>query len=393
VDGVRQISNNFGVQVWEMRQFFPFIAVAPQCREGWAAGSTDTYAAIQILDNVIALCGGDPARVFLTGVSSGGDGVWAIGSAFADRFAGIVPLCGESGAKANKLAGARVPVWQFYNNLDTSNIVAFNRITQSQLIERGESPQVTGYHDLGHDCWNRAYRTTALYRWMLSQNRNHNIGSPTFRCWKAAELAREWDRRGPGRWEAWTGSRRSGRQIDDVVSSTTAEVSDEIRGKRGGQLHAGEGAPFDDLTHELVVRREDPSWLVSNVSGVGIEFHGDVWLDRAKECEVALVADSGEMFLASIVAFSEGTGGIVDGTGSWLSRLDPSSQRALHVDGWNDVRVCLFEGRLKLTLNGWLAAEIVPAPTGVTSWRCALVAPRDGSEVSWRFVRTRVLDR
>ena len=52
-DGVRQISNNFGIQVWEMREFFPFIVIAPQCRERgtWNADSLDTKWAFQILDS------------------------------------------------------------------------------------------------------------------------------------------------------------------------------------------------------------------------------------------------------------------------------------------------------------------------------------------------------
>ena len=32
-DGVQQIANNFGREIWEMRHDFPFIAIAPQCSE------------------------------------------------------------------------------------------------------------------------------------------------------------------------------------------------------------------------------------------------------------------------------------------------------------------------------------------------------------------------
>ena len=54
-DGWSQISNNFGIQVWEMREFFPFIAIAPQCRVSgsWSPGSADTQWALEIVDSFI----------------------------------------------------------------------------------------------------------------------------------------------------------------------------------------------------------------------------------------------------------------------------------------------------------------------------------------------------
>ena len=39
-DGVSAVSNNFGIQVWEMKRHFPFVAAIPQCRPG--AGWTPT---------------------------------------------------------------------------------------------------------------------------------------------------------------------------------------------------------------------------------------------------------------------------------------------------------------------------------------------------------------
>ena len=83
-DGVKQINNNFGVRVWDMQRFFPFLALAPQCRESWALGGNDTCRALEILDSVIDEFWGDPDRVYLTGVSAGGSAVWDIVSAYPE---------------------------------------------------------------------------------------------------------------------------------------------------------------------------------------------------------------------------------------------------------------------------------------------------------------------
>lgn len=86
-DGLRQISNNFGVDIWRKRDQFPFLAVCPQCSSegGWNASGTESTKTLAILDEAINEFGGDSDRVYLTGVSSGGYHVWTLANAHPDR--------------------------------------------------------------------------------------------------------------------------------------------------------------------------------------------------------------------------------------------------------------------------------------------------------------------
>lgn len=73
-----------------------FIIVNPQCQDSpdsWTPRVDDLRA---LLAEVAAMpvLAVDPARVYLTGVSMGGVGTWALAAAYPKLFAAIVPICG-----------------------------------------------------------------------------------------------------------------------------------------------------------------------------------------------------------------------------------------------------------------------------------------------------------
>ena len=79
---------------------FPFIVVSPQSPgRGW---NPDTLNAL--LDDVVAHNRVDPDRVYLTGLSMGGFGTWALAAAHPDRFAAIAPICGGGNPQGRREA-------------------------------------------------------------------------------------------------------------------------------------------------------------------------------------------------------------------------------------------------------------------------------------------------
>ena len=232
-DGVQQISNNFGVRVWDMQRFFPFLAFAPQCRESWALGGSDMRRALEILDSLIEEFGADPDRVNLTGVSAGGNAVWDIASAHPERFGAIIPLCAGGGGDPRRLVEAAVPSWSFCNRHDTTEIVDFNRLRRAQLIEMGQCPQLTEYPERGHDCWNRAYQCTAMYAWLAKQSRAGNKAEGPFEYLPAQRLVREWRSEGGGEWRVEGDAMVLGcvtwRKMEDGGSNGTGRRSTEYR--------------------------------------------------------------------------------------------------------------------------------------------------------------------
>lgn len=187
-DGVKQLSNNFGSAVWELKGRFPFAVLATQCGPNghWTPDSGDTQRLLEVLDRTIAEYDIDPGRICLTGPSAGGTGVWQLGAAFADRFAAIVPLasgsCGMPEEDAIRaLADANMPVWSFCNAGDTPALVEFHRRMHAQLVAAGLESRLTEYDADGHDCWTDAYRTPALYEWLWRQQRSANVRGTSFR--------------------------------------------------------------------------------------------------------------------------------------------------------------------------------------------------------------------
>ena len=75
------------------RPDFPFPAVSPQCAEGssWAPHVSTLRALLNfILENYRVDC----ARLFLTGIRMGGNGVWLLATGYPDLFAAAAPVCG-----------------------------------------------------------------------------------------------------------------------------------------------------------------------------------------------------------------------------------------------------------------------------------------------------------
>jgi poly(3-hydroxybutyrate) depolymerase len=77
----------------EEGQEFPFIIASPQCPDNawWP------YLSVQVnvlIDDIIENYRVDENRVYLTGLSMGGYGTWAIAGMNPERFAAIAPICG-----------------------------------------------------------------------------------------------------------------------------------------------------------------------------------------------------------------------------------------------------------------------------------------------------------
>jgi len=72
------------------------IVAAPQGRGGMDYMYVGEADVLRVQDEVSALLNVDPNRVSVAGLSMGGAGSWHLGSHFPDRFAGIMPVCGNT---------------------------------------------------------------------------------------------------------------------------------------------------------------------------------------------------------------------------------------------------------------------------------------------------------
>lgn len=146
---------------------FPFILLSPQSStgKGW---NNDTL--IELVDHVIRNYRVDTNRIYLTGLSMGGYGVWSLAAAYPSKFAAVVPISGGGKpAKAKKLA--RLPIWVFHGAEDTTVPVQRSREMVAAIKAAGGNIKYTEYPHAQHDCWTQTYGSRDLYTWLLAQKR------------------------------------------------------------------------------------------------------------------------------------------------------------------------------------------------------------------------------
>ena len=161
-------------RIVETQPDFPFVLVSPQCpkeKMGWNTASLKT-----LLDHIIKSQNVDPDRVYLTGLSMGGYGAWALAAEYPKTFAAVVPICG-GGDKTSASRLVDIPIWAFHGEVDDVVPVSQTR-DMVQAIEQagGKKIKMTLYPDVGHDSWRKAYADPELYKWLLQQKRSENDG-------------------------------------------------------------------------------------------------------------------------------------------------------------------------------------------------------------------------
>jgi len=149
------------------RPDFPFIVISPQCPAGtwWSVPALD-----DLLNDVVKKYPIDPDRIYLTGLSMGGFGTWALATEYPDRFAAIVPICG--GGDPRDAARLRdLPVWAFHGAKDSVVPLEASQEMVDALRKLGGRVRFTVYPEAGHDSWTAAYASGELYEWLLQQRR------------------------------------------------------------------------------------------------------------------------------------------------------------------------------------------------------------------------------
>lgn len=168
-DGVKNTTVGLGPAIAKRASTFPFIALFPQSGGPWSSAGADKLA-MDVLAAAQAKYRIDPKRIYLTGMSTGGYGTWAIGARHADRFAALVPLCGYSGeAFAPQLT--QMPIWAFHNSVDPFVFSSSTKATVNQINKLGGHAKMTIYNAIGHDCWSSVYGDDALWSWIAQQHK------------------------------------------------------------------------------------------------------------------------------------------------------------------------------------------------------------------------------
>jgi poly(3-hydroxybutyrate) depolymerase len=150
----------------------PAVVLSPQCpADARWEGDLMVMALDALLDDALARYRVDPERVYLTGLSMGGHGTWALAAAHPERFAAAVPVCG-AGDPGLAYRLRRLPIWAFHGAMDPIVPVAGTQDMAAALQRFHGEMRTTIYPEGGHDAWSATYADTAMYGWLFRQRRS-----------------------------------------------------------------------------------------------------------------------------------------------------------------------------------------------------------------------------
>ncbi len=167
-DDLEMVKKHGPPKLIEAGQQLPFIVVSPQCPAGRWWEPVELAA---LLDEIVEKYKVDEDRIYVTGLSMGGFGTWALAAYQPKRFAAIVPICGGGEPFRTRLF-SQVPAWVFHGAKD--NVVPLERsqVMVDAMKTAGGNVKFTIYPEAGHDSWTESYSNPELYEWLLQQKRN-----------------------------------------------------------------------------------------------------------------------------------------------------------------------------------------------------------------------------
>ncbi len=148
----------------------PAIVVSPQCPSGaWWTEHLDALSLL--LDELIRDHNIDKDRVYVTGISMGGYGTWALAAREPKRFAAAIPICG-GGNFLDAFSLTDIPIWAFHGGQDRAVPLAESeRMVETIRGRGGKLVKLTVHGEADHDSWTQTYDDPAVWEWLFSQRR------------------------------------------------------------------------------------------------------------------------------------------------------------------------------------------------------------------------------
>jgi len=171
------------------------MVAAPQCQNGnwwvrhlalspeYAASKDPTPSlevALELCRHLVAARQADPDRLYITGLSLGGFGVWDAIQREPNLFAAAIPICG--GGDIRRVREIKtLPIWIFHGREDKNVPVACGRRMEEALRQIKGRAKYTEYENGAHNVWDRTYADPAVIGWLLKQSRAPR--KPWWRFW------------------------------------------------------------------------------------------------------------------------------------------------------------------------------------------------------------------
>lgn len=162
----------------EYQAKFPCYLLAPQCPKDtrWydfkrAPLEGPMQGAVLAMEEVLASAPIDRDRIYVTGLSMGGGGLFDLVGTHANWFAAAAPVCGRNDPNvAARFTGLPMSIW--HGDGDEVIGASYSRDMTAKLEALGAEVE---YHELpgvGHASWERAYDPDGVLPWLFSKRRN-----------------------------------------------------------------------------------------------------------------------------------------------------------------------------------------------------------------------------
>jgi predicted peptidase len=197
-DGLLQTQVGLGAALRKDAERFPAVVVFPQVPPDSFWVGTPARVAMAALDRTVEEFRTDPDRVYLTGLSIGGNGTWYLAYRHPSRFAALMPICGwvipdkewklpaelvvppDSGPPYAALARRlrNIPTWIVHGEVDDVIPVEHSRLPAAALRAAGAPVQYLELVGTEHNSWDPAYASPKMMEWLLAQRRRPDRSKP-----------------------------------------------------------------------------------------------------------------------------------------------------------------------------------------------------------------------
>ncbi len=160
----------------EEGQDFPFIIASPHLNYG-ESWDMKTYQLAELIASLQADFPVDPDRIYVTGLSLGGSGVWSFAVAYPDVPAALFSAGGfytfeVPSVPPNICEISEIPIWVVHSKADEVVSIELESVIVDAIRDCGGNVEFTIYEDATHDqTFDRAFNDPALYEWLLAQHK------------------------------------------------------------------------------------------------------------------------------------------------------------------------------------------------------------------------------
>lgn len=189
-DGLLQTNVGLAPAIRQNPSRYPAIVVFPQVPRDSLWVGTPADVALAALQQTMREFHVDQKRVYLTGLSMGGNGTWYIAYRHPELFAAVVPICGwirdfpmfhgsqpvvpGDSAQVMPLLVQKLgktPIWIFHGEVDQVVNVNGSREPAAALKAAGADVRYTELLGMNHNSWDAAYASDEFVKWLFAQQR------------------------------------------------------------------------------------------------------------------------------------------------------------------------------------------------------------------------------